>query len=140
MKIIRTLQVTQKQFYDYLEAQLLDDIHLTNKKRISASDMTKGLKYTKEDSKSHMKTEIQIQKYVRGECYRFKVSYMSDSTTIEYRTKSTDDGLQITMTQHIQSFDSKKHNKLSKNLHEAIYLSRMSNTIYDIEKNILNET
>ena len=96
------------------------------------------MKYTKEDKDSKLITEISIQQYVRGECYRFKVTYMSDSTTIEYRTKSTDEGLQITMSQRIQSFEEKSHNKISRAFHEAIYLSRMSHAIYDIEKSILN--
>lgn len=138
MKIIRTIKVTETQFYDYLEQQLLDDIQNSSKKQITISDIKKGLKYTKEDKDSKLITEISIQQYVREECYRFKVTYMSDSTTIEYRTKSTDEGLQITMSQRIQSFEEKSHNKISRAFHEAIYLSRMSHTIYDIEKNILN--
>ena len=138
MKIIRTIKVTETQFYDYLEQQLLDDIQNSSKKQITISDIKKGLKYTKEDKDSKLITEISIQQYVRGECYRFKVTYMSDSTTIEYRTKSTDEGLQITMSQRIQSFEEKSHNKISRAFHEAIYLSRMSHAIYDIEKSILN--
>lgn len=138
MKIIRTIKVTETQFYDYLEKNLLEDIQNSRKKQISISDIKKGLKYTKEDKDSKLITEISIQHYVRGECYRFKVTYMSDSTTIEYRTSPTDEGLQLTMTQHIQSFEEKTHNKISQALHEAIYLSRMSNAIYDIEKSILN--
>lgn len=138
MKIIRTIKVTETQFYDYLEQQLLDDIKNSSKKQITISDIKKGLKYTKEDKDSKLITEISIQQYVRGECYRFKVTYMSDSTTIEYRTKSTDEGLQISMSQRIQSFEEKSHNKISRAFHEAIYLSRMGNAIYDIEKSILN--
>ena len=138
MKIIRTIKVTETQFYDYLEQQLLEDIQNSSKKQITISDIKKGLKYAKEDKDSKLITEISIQQYVRGECYRFKVTYMSDSTTIEYRTKSTDEGLQITMSQRIQSFEEKSHNKISRAFHEAIYLSRMSHAIYDIEKSILN--
>ena len=99
---------------------------------------TEGLKYKKEDAQSKLVTEIYIQQYVRDECYRFKVIYMSDSTSIEYRTKPVDEGLQITMTQHIQSFEEKRHHKLSRHFHEAIYLSRMTQAIYDIENTILN--
>ena len=113
MKIIRTIKITNEQFYDYLEQQLIE-------------------------AQSKLVTEIYIQQYVRDECYRFKVIYMSDSTSIEYRTKPVDEGLQITMTQHIQSFEEKRHHKLSRHFHEAIYLSRMTQAIYDIENTILN--
>ena len=138
MKIIRTIKITNEQFYDYLEQQLIEDIKNSQHKKISASDIQKGLKYKKEDAQSKLVTEIYIQQYVRDECYRFKVIYMSDSTSIEYRTKPVDEGLQITMTQHIQSFEEKRHHKLSRHFHEAIYLSRMTQAIYDIENTNLN--
>ena len=107
MKIIRTIKITNEQFYDYLEQQLIEDIKNSQHKKISASDIQKGLKYKKEDAQSKLVTEIYIQQYVRDECYRFKVIYMSDSTSIEYRTKPVDEGLQITMTQHIQGLKKK---------------------------------
>ena len=139
MKIIRTIKITNEQFYDYLEQQLLNDFQCINKKPISVKDIQKGLHYKKEDPQSKLVTEIHILKYIRGECYRFKVTYMSDSTTIEYRTQPVDNGLQITMTQHIQSFEEKRHHKFSRHFHEAIYLSRMTQAIYDIESSILKD-
>ena len=45
MKIIRTIKITNEQFYDYLEQQLIEDIKNSQHKKISASDIQKGLKY-----------------------------------------------------------------------------------------------
>ena len=44
MKIIRTIKITNEQFYDYLEQQLIEDIKNSQHKKISASDIQKGLK------------------------------------------------------------------------------------------------
>ena len=38
MKIIRTIKITNEQFYDYLEQQLIEDIKNSQHKKISASD------------------------------------------------------------------------------------------------------
>ena len=49
MKIIRTLAVTNTEFYDWLEKQLLIEIQAATGEILTATSIKKGLTYTKND-------------------------------------------------------------------------------------------
>ena len=42
MKLIRTFEITTDEFYDYLEAQLLEEISKTTKKNVKKSVIKSG--------------------------------------------------------------------------------------------------
>lgn len=45
MKLIRTFEITSDEFYDYLEAQLLEEISKTTKKNVKKSVIKSGYSY-----------------------------------------------------------------------------------------------
>lgn len=139
MKLIRTLKVTKKEFYDFLEDDLLSNIYQCTQKKLSTNDIKKGLHYSKNDSDVHTRVDVTIVDYLRGEYYKSKIKSMEDTVSIVYRTKEVEDGLEVEFTQHISSFENKKHNKIMKGFSEAVYLSRMTDTLYDIQKKIINK-
>ena len=69
MKLIRTFEITTDEFYDYLEAQLLEEISKTTKKNVKKSVIKSGYSYENKDARS----KIVIDKYVRGKIYQSAV-------------------------------------------------------------------
>lgn len=61
MKLIRTFEITADEFYDYLEAQLLEEISKTTKKNVKKSVIKSGYSYENKDARS----KIMIDQYVR---------------------------------------------------------------------------
>lgn len=139
MKIIRTLEITQEEFYDYLEEDLCHSIHEATNKMISKKDIQKGLKYHKFEKSIQEKIEITILEYQRGEIYKSKIKTIGDTTTIFYRTRETEKGLEIIFEQNIHSFETAKQNRFMRMFSEGVYLGRMVDTLYDIQKKIINK-
>lgn len=139
MKITRQLQITQNEFYDYLEKELLDDIQQCTKKNYTQKDIKKGMKYSKYIQDAHARVDITIQKYKRGEIYETKIKTFSDSIIISYHTSQNENGLTIVFQEHIHSFESQKRNLINKTFHEIVYLRRMNETLYDIETQIIKQ-
>lgn len=50
MKLIRTFEITSDEFYDYLEAQLLEEISKTTKKNVKKSVIKSGYSYENKDA------------------------------------------------------------------------------------------
>ncbi|WP_418219558.1 DUF3284 domain-containing protein [Clostridium isatidis] len=77
--------------------------------------------------------------YKRGSLYKAEIKSIYDTIRISYETKEVDNKLKIIFNQHIESFESKKHNKFMKFFSEGVYLGRMTDTLYDIQNKIIKE-
>lgn len=130
MKIKRTLQISEKEFYDYLESELIRECQLTKTK------IEKGLNYKKTDSKTQMEISVFVINYIRGTLYEVKVFSSYETYFLKYTTQENENGLEIQFEQHIESFEMKKQNRLMRLFSEGVYLGRMSDTLFDIQKKI----
>lgn len=136
MKLIRTFAITSKEFYDYLEQQLIEDIQNTTHRKIKLKDIKKGFSYEKKQAHS----KIEILDYKRNEIYAIRVSSLTDHIDVTYQTYEDGEGLHITFEQLVDSYESTKDKKnpISKFFHEWISFGRMSNTLYDMRSAIIN--
>lgn len=139
MKVIRILKITCHEFYDYLENELLDDINQHTSQPINKADIKKGLKYHKYAQDVNARVDITIQQYIRDQIYEAKIKTLSESIIITYRTQIVKEGLKVIFTEHVHSFESQKRNYINQSFHEIMYLRRMTNTLYEIETNILKK-
>lgn len=137
MKITRILEVSDTEFYDYLEQELLLDIHQCTQKCYKKKDIRKGLKYGKYTQDVHARVDITIREYQRGTLYQSNIQSFSDSITITYRTCMVPEGLQVILEEHIESYESQPHSFLGRNFYELVYLRRMNATLYDLEHAII---
>ncbi|MCM8711887.1 DUF3284 domain-containing protein [Clostridium sp. SYSU_GA19001] len=140
MKLTRILKVTEKDFYDFLEKDLLSNIYQCTGKELSEKDIKKGLIYSKFDNDALTRIDVCILDYKRGSFFKSQIKSVIDTITISFETETADDGLKVIFNQHIQSFENQKHSKFMKLFSEAVYYGRMSNTLYDIQKKIVNSS
>lgn len=136
MKLTRTLNITQDEFYDCLETDIIHDLYEYQDTEISAADIRKGLKYQKKDKATQADVTLTILNYVRGSIYQASIKTLYDTVIVHYETEMTEDGLKIIFQQHIKSYDTQKHHKLTKWFSDGIYLGRMSDTLFTIQKKI----
>lgn len=94
-----------KDFFDYLESQLIPAI-----KKVRGNNMpvtlTKGTKYEMDD------TKVEITQYERGKVYAAHFITPRLELQIKYITEDNDDGVLITFSEDMLSFDREKHGKL----------------------------
>lgn len=135
MKLIRTFEITEDEFYDYLEKNLCEDIHKTTNKKVSPKQIKKGFTYEKKE----LRTKIIINDYVRGSIYSTTARSLTDYVTVTYTTKQTEEGLEIIFEQFMSGYDDVKDQKnfLSRTWHDWVTFGRMSQTLYGIQDEII---
>lgn len=137
MKLTRTLHISSKEFYDYLEKELKNDALKNGKKKLHTIE--KGTHFSKNGDNHYARIEFKVLEYQRGICYALAMKSYTDTVIISYKTKEVSEGLEVEFEQIIDSEKNKKHNIIAEKFYETIYLSRMSRTIYDIETAIIKE-
>jgi hypothetical protein len=137
MKLTRILKVTEKEFYDFLEKDLLSNIYQCTSQELSVKDIKKGLKYSKNDNNAHTRIDISILDYKRDTFYKSEIKSIVDTITISYETEVVAEGLKVIFNQYIDSFENSKQNKFMRMFSEAVYYGRMTDTLYDIQNKII---
>lgn len=94
-----------KDFFDYLESQLIPAIKKSRGNNMPVK-ITKGTKYEMDDTKA------EITEYERGKVYATHFTTPRLELTIRYTTEDNDDGVLITFSEDMLSFDREKHGKL----------------------------
>ncbi|WNU93658.1 DUF3284 domain-containing protein [Streptococcus sp. DTU_2020_1000888_1_SI_GRL_NUU_041A] len=136
MKIIRELQVTSDEFYDFLENEFLNQINQTDNQTKKIDRLKKGLRYSKLSDNVYTKTDYEILDYRRHETYVIQISSHSEKTITSYKTKSCSKGLEVTLEQEQNKLTKNSKSKLIKWMGELLYFGRLSENLYKIQGEI----
>lgn len=136
MKIIRELQVTSDEFYDFLENEFLNQINQADNQTKKIDRLKKGLRYSKLSDNVYTKTDYEILDYRRHETYVIQISSHSEKTITSYKTKPRAKGLEVTLEQEQNKLTKNSKSKLIKWMGELLYFGRLSENLYKIQGEI----
>ena len=136
MKIIRELQVTSDEFYDFLENEFLNQINQADNQTKKIDRLKKGLRYSKLSDNVYTKTDYEILDYRRHETYVIQISSHSEKTITSYKTKPCAKGLEVTLEQEQNKLTKNSKSKIIKWMGELLYFVRLSENLYKIQGEI----
>lgn len=136
MKIIRELQVTSDEFYDFLESEFLNQINRADNQTKKIVRLKKGLRYSKLSDNVYTKTDYEILDYRRHETYVIQISSHSEKTITSYKTKPCSKGLEVKLEQEQNKLTKNSKSKLIKWMGELLYFGRLSENLYKIQGEI----
>ena len=136
MKIIRELQVTSNEFYDFLESEFLNQINQADNQTKKIDRLKKGLRYSKLSDNVYTKTEYEILDYLRHESQVIQISSHSEKTITSYKTKPCAKGLEVTLEQEQNTLTKNSKSKIIKWMGELLYFGRLSENLYKIQGEI----
>lgn len=136
MKIIRELQVTSDEFYDFLENEFLNQINQADNQTKKIDRLKKGLRYSKLSDNVYTKTDYEILDYHRHETYVIQISSHSEKTITSYKTKPCAKGLEVTLEQEQNKLTKNSKSKIIKWMGELLYFGRLSENLYKIQGEI----
>ncbi|MGX5858826.1 DUF3284 domain-containing protein [Streptococcus sanguinis] len=136
MKIIRELQVTSDEFYDFLESEFLNQINQADNQTKKIDRLKKGLRYSKLSDNVYTKTDYEILDYHRHETYVIQISSHSEKTITSYKTKPCAKGLEVTLEQEQNKLTKNSKSKIIKWMGELLYFGRLSENLYKIQGEI----
>lgn len=132
--------ITANEFYDFLETSILTQANASQPDRkLCQDDIRTGLRFAQ--GSSGARTTLIVTEYVRGLRYRAESRSMTDTIFVSYHTEVKEEGLKVTYEQIIEGYEevSSERNRFLRGFSDAIYLSRMSNSLYDIQNRILRQ-
>lgn len=136
MKIIRELQVTSDEFYDFLESEFLNQINQADNQTKKIDKLKKGLRYSKLSDNVYTKTDYEILDYRRHETYVIQISSHSEKTITSYKTKPCSKGLEVRLEQEQNKLTKNSKSKIIKWMGELLYFGRLSENLYKIQGEI----
>lgn len=136
MKIIRELQVTSDEFYDFLESEFLNQINQADNQTKKIDRLKKGLRYSKLSDNIYTKTDYEILDYRRHETYVIQISSHSEKTITSYKTKPCAKGLEVTLEQEQNKLTKNSKSKIIKWMGELLYFGCLSENLYKIQGEI----
>ena len=136
MKIIRELQVTSDEFYDFFESEFLNQINQADNQTKKIDRLKKGLRYSKLSDNVYTKTDYEILDYRRHETYVIQISSHSEKTITSYKTKPCAKGLEVTLEQEQNKLTKNSKSKIIKWMGELLYFGRLSENLYKIQGEI----
>ncbi|UUX35407.1 DUF3284 domain-containing protein [Fundicoccus culcitae] len=139
MKIIRTLSISSDAFYDYLVNQLLSEANAVPEMNYNRNHIKKGFKFHRNMQHTSIVSTTEVLDYQPGKQLVVKTTHHTDSIEFNYETRQSPKGLEVTFKQEMSAFDKKKGLRFFRGFSSAIYLSRMSNSLYAIQEQVLKE-
>lgn len=139
MKIIRTLDVSINEFYDYLEHKLLADIASATGQHLTREEIKKGLHYAKRPTKGKSEMHLNVDDYQRGRKYQVTSKTPFDTVTVTYLTEGQGEKTEVTLLEDVASYDPNKTNRFIRLFSQTMILGRMADTLMSIEDEIRKE-
>ncbi|MBR3840988.1 MAG: DUF3284 domain-containing protein [Erysipelotrichales bacterium] len=139
MEITRNLEITASEFFDCLFQNTVDEIAKESKKEISTDSIKKGFKFVHQGKDAYSRITFEVVDYQKDEYYKAKRTSFGGSVTVSYKVVPNDKGITVTLQQNvIQSGKPVEYKGIFGKFSEMLYLGRMSDNLYDIQKKVIN--
>ena len=135
MKVIRNLEISAGEFFSTMFANLAEEIRVTDKAEVDPADFRTGYSYIHNPENPALRVSFEIVEYQEDTLYKAVRISNNATTTVCYEVVPTDTGITVTFT-HESSADKKKSGFINGFL-EIIALSRMTDSLYAIQKDAI---
>ncbi|MCI5774702.1 MAG: DUF3284 domain-containing protein [Erysipelotrichaceae bacterium] len=140
MKVDRNLKIQNYQFFDSLIQGVIIDIEKNTNKKILKSDLKKGFKFNNKNKQNPLlNSTFEIIDFIPNELYSAKQTTVNGTRFISFKITTIKDGINVEFQQSLPK-SNKKQLKLFSLFSETIYLGRMTDFLYNIERQIVKNT
>lgn len=138
MKINRNLKITEKEFMDTLLEEVAKSILEQTKKEILVSELKKGYKLVfRQKNDFVQRISFEVLDYKPYTYYASKRTSVNGTVSVYYTVTPTEEGINVVLEQEFPR--NKKTKKLFQMFSDIIYLGRMSDHLFDIQKKVIQK-
>ena len=136
MKVIRDLQITASEFFGVIFAELAAEIRAAGGDAVAPEALKTGFTQVHCPEDPALKVTFEIVEYQEDRLYKATRTSAGTTATISYEVTPKDGGITVV-------FDYDNGLPVKKSLFsffsDTIFLSRMTDKLYDIQKTVINE-
>ena len=139
MEITRNLEITASEFFDCLFQNTIDDIAKEYKKEVSKESIKKGFKFVHQGESPYSRVTYEVVDYQENTYYKAKRTSTGGTIVVSYKVDPIETGIAVTLNQQIiQAGKPVEYKGLFGKFTEMLYLGRMSDNLYNIQKKVIN--
>lgn len=136
MKVIRNLEISGREFFETMFLNLADEIRATDKAEVDVAEFKTGYSYIHNPENPALRVSFEIVEYQEDTLYKAVRISNNATTTVCYEVVPTETGITVTFT-HDSSADQGKKKGFFNAILEIIALSRMTDSLYAIQKDAI---
>lgn len=136
MKVTRNLEISGREFFETMFLNLAEEIRTTVKAEASVEDFRTGYTYTYHPENPALKVIFEIVEYQEDRLYKAVRTSANGTTTVCYAVTPIDTGISVEFT-YENSADQKKKKSFFDGFTEIIMLSRLTDSLYAIQKDAI---
>lgn len=136
MKVTRNLEISSREFFETVFLNLAQEIRTTDKTEVSIGDFRTGYHYVHNPENPALRVSFEIVEYQEEKLYKAVRVSNNATTTICYEVTPIDTGITVDFT-YESSADANKKKGFFHGFTEIIMLSRMTDTLYNFQKDAI---
>lgn len=136
MKVIRDLQITASEFFGVVFAELAAEVKAAGGDAVATEALTTGFTQVYRPEDPALKVTFEIVEYQEDKLYKAARTSASGTATITYDVTPKADGITVTFTYETSEPPKKG---LFAAFSDMIFLSRMTDKLYGIQRTVINE-
>lgn len=136
MKVIRDLEITASEFFGVVFAELAAEVKANGGDAVAPEAMTTGFTQVYRPEDPALKVTFEIVEYQEDKLYKAARTSAAGTSTMVYEVSPKEGGITVAFT--FDNGEPQKKGFLAK-FSEAVYLSRMADKLYNIQRTVINE-
>lgn len=138
MKVIRNLEISASEFFGVVLDELAAEIRSLSGTECTAADLHEGYTYIHNPDDVSTKVVFEIVEYQEEKLYKAVRTAAEGDLTIIYEVVPCDNGITVSFTYENTTPAGKAKKGLFGAFSQIIFLSRMTDKLYDIQRTIIN--
>lgn len=138
MTVIRNLEISPSEFFGVVLEELVKEIRSVDQADVRETDICEGFQYTAHAEDPALKVFFEVVAYQEDKHYKSVCTSAAGAITVTYDVVPTEKGISVTFSYENTTPAGRKKKGLLGAFSEIIFLSRMTDRLYDIQRTVIN--
>lgn len=138
MTVIRNLEISASEFFGVVLEELVKEIKSVDQADVRTTDICEGFRYTAHAEDPALKVNFEVVAYQEDKHYKSVCTSAAGTITVVYDVVPNEKGINVTFSYENTTPAARKKKGILGAFSEIIFLSRMTDRLYDIQRTVIN--
>jgi len=138
MKVIRNLEISASEFFGVVLEELVKEIKSVDQTDLRPTDIYEGFQHIIHAEDPALRISFEVVVYEEEKHYKSVCTSASGTVTVIYDVVPAEKGITVTFTYENTTPAAKKKKGIAGAFSEILFLSRMTDRLYDIQRTVIN--
>lgn len=139
MKVIRNLEISASEFFGVVLEELVKEIKSVDRTDVRPTDIREGFQYTAHAEDPALKVSFEVVVFEEDKRYKSVCTTANGTVTVSYDVVPAEKGITVTFIYENTTPAGGKKKGLFGAFSEIMFLSRMTDRLYGIQRTVINQ-